>query len=514
MMKGLFELLEGDTSQQLVSAVFMTYGFDAELFEHHVLPAIFKIDADFSENERRFRAQITENILKTPITVMVDGAGYRGGKTFLYDLINVRGCTFHPKCYFLLYNNYLRIIIGSSNITKQGMCYNAEVFWHYDLTQGDENSVALDLKVLINRLMGFAGLTRNTAFANIEKFLANFIDQRQVGKDIVYSTLDKKSFSEKLVELAQDNGSRIKAIRVLSPFFESDMKESLDSAMMGELFSGLKQLLHEKAKVEICFPGQKNDETGKWFVDAPLNILRELGDILPDLSFYIVPTLWKDDDGEEQLRSLHAKIVEINFEDGKWLYLVGSPNFTRAAMNSKERQIKNVEVGVFANEIRRLEFPKLEKVKLEILVIIDRSIQKPADPVIFIDKAEFDIINNEQAYLKLTVDVKKAIYPFKVIYQEKVCYISSRQEKEIFIYSFVLGHSLDLEIKYNDLSFIIPIDIKQKYLAAQSDLVGIDFQPGIRDILSYYAGRFRTAILLMNIWQSFRRGQQPVLLKP
>ena len=44
MMKSLFDLLEEDSSQKLISAVFMTYGFEADLFERNVLPSIFRLD--------------------------------------------------------------------------------------------------------------------------------------------------------------------------------------------------------------------------------------------------------------------------------------------------------------------------------------------------------------------------------------------------------------------------------------------------------------------------------------
>lgn len=495
MMKSLFELLEGDSAHPLNAALFMTYGFDAQLFEHHVLPAVYKIDVDYAENERRFRAQITENLLKHPVTVLVDGQGYEGGKTLLYDLYNVKGCTFHPKCYLLLYAEYLRIIIASANLTKTGMCYNAEIFWQYDLYEGDKTTVAADLLALISRLKdleGLAGVLRgNAAYKTIEEFLNTFPAANQPGGDIIHSTLETQSFASKLVDLAKKKGSPIKSIRVLSPFFESDKKGSLESAMMGELFGSLKSLMTPKTTVEVCFPGWKDSETGRWSVRAPVNLLEELGEVVPGLSLQVVSDIWRDEE-EEHTRTLHAKIVEIGFQDGSWLYLVGSPNFTRAAMNSRADRLNNLEIGVFARQDRRIDFPQMDNVKLGQLVIIPDVVGQTTEPVIFVEKAEYVDIDGQNPSLQLTVDVKKAVYPFEVVYQQRACYHANQSTAVIVITPFKLGHSMDITIRYEDKSFTVPIQVREKYRVAADELVGSDFEPTYRDILEYQAGRFRS----------------------
>lgn len=489
-MKSLFDLFESKTSQKLVSALFMTYGFDAGLFEQHVLPAIFRLDTDFSENERRFRAELAENLLKAPVTVMVDGSGYQGGKTFLYDLINVRGCTFHPKCFLLLYPDSLRIIIGSCNITKPGMCYNAELFWHYDLTDGDTSGIAGMLKTLLNELTDFAVEQENSAFKHIQTYLDDF-PESDIQDSFIHTSLDKKSFAEKLLELVREKPSKIKKLKIVSPFFESDTGKKLEGSMMGQLFDNLRPYMKENAKVEFCFPGIKAEDSGKWSVQTPLNLFKELERKLPGLSFYIISPLWPLEDGEEQQRSLHAKLVEINFDNGEWLYLVGSPNFTSAAMNSKAANLKNVEVGVFETSKNKLEFPpKLEKVRLSDLLVDEREETETNQPIIFIEKADLDLMGKTPC-LKLTVEVGKAVYPFTVTYQNKLIYSAQKPQAELIINDFKLGHDQDLLVTYLSTSFAVPINVIQKYIAAQNDL-GFDFQPGINDILAYYSGRYRS----------------------
>ena len=52
-----FELIDNGGNLP-IAALFMTYGFDAELFEHHILPSFLGIVDNPRENELRFRKRI------------------------------------------------------------------------------------------------------------------------------------------------------------------------------------------------------------------------------------------------------------------------------------------------------------------------------------------------------------------------------------------------------------------------------------------------------------------------
>jgi hypothetical protein len=104
-----FELI--NTEQETpVAALFMTYGFDAELFEKHILPNFLGVIGNVDENELRFRNQVALKLKEVPVTVLSDAKQYHGGRTFLYDHLTISDHTFHPKCYLLLYETYLRVI--------------------------------------------------------------------------------------------------------------------------------------------------------------------------------------------------------------------------------------------------------------------------------------------------------------------------------------------------------------------------------------------------------------------
>ena len=105
-----FELIDNGGNLP-IAALFMTYGFDAELFEHHILPSFLGIVDNPRENELRFRNQIALKLKEIPVGVISDAKQFNGGRTFLYDHITVQSETFHPKCYMLLFKEYLRVIM-------------------------------------------------------------------------------------------------------------------------------------------------------------------------------------------------------------------------------------------------------------------------------------------------------------------------------------------------------------------------------------------------------------------
>ena len=173
---------------------------------------------------------------------------------------------------------------------------------------------------------------------------------------------------------------------------------------------------------------------------------------MPKLSYALISEQWTDEDDEPRLRPLHAKLIEVGFQNGEWLYVMGSPNFTKAAMNSSSSQMKNVEIGVFEFTKKRLWFPPLTKVDYHQL-ITDQP--KPPDTkqlVIFIDSAWFSCDDNNPT-LRIYVNVNKAVYPFEVIYQQEVIYRAEEPELEIIIPDFTLGHDKDLEIKCGQFFF-------------------------------------------------------------
>ncbi|MDY2737772.1 hypothetical protein, partial [Intestinibacter sp.] len=165
-----FELVDGGDNVA-VAALFMTYGFDAELFEHHILPAFLNVVDNPIEQELRFRNQIALKLKEIPVGVISDATQYNGGRTFLYDHIVVKQDTFHPKCYMILFKDFLRVIISSSNITKPGLCYNAELIWYEDIYLDKVNSISYDLKSILDFVKDRYELENMAALCEIQKYL-------------------------------------------------------------------------------------------------------------------------------------------------------------------------------------------------------------------------------------------------------------------------------------------------------------------------------------------------------
>ncbi|MGH4120915.1 hypothetical protein [Clostridium sp.] len=201
-----------------ISALFMTYGFDAGLFEHHVLPAFLGIVDDPNENELRFRNQIELRLKEVPVAVISDAKQFNGGRTFLYDHIVVGTQTFHPKCYMLLFKEYLRVIISSGNITKSGLCYNAELVWYEDLYLDKINSISKELNDILIFMNRKYKLDKVVAVQEIRKYLGKCQFAEAFPK--VISTCVKQTVFDKIQDELKKCNGKCKTITVMSPFLK------------------------------------------------------------------------------------------------------------------------------------------------------------------------------------------------------------------------------------------------------------------------------------------------------
>ena len=102
-----FSLLNPN-DDELIEAAFMTYGFQPNIFEKHILPTIFNVSSEYNDTEESingnaikdyFREEIFDKLKQTSVFVLYDASQYSGGMTFPYSCIQIPDCTFHPKLY-------------------------------------------------------------------------------------------------------------------------------------------------------------------------------------------------------------------------------------------------------------------------------------------------------------------------------------------------------------------------------------------------------------------------------
>lgn len=475
-----FDLIDSSGNQP-IAALFMTYGFDAELFEHHVLPTFLGIVDDPNENELRYRYQIALKLKEVPVAVISDAKQYNGGRTFLYDNIAVTTEVFHPKFYILLFKDFMRVIISSGNLTKSGLCYNAELLWYEDIYLNESNTLSREIIDIVSFMEERYNLSNIDAIKEIKKYLLGSLYNEGYPK--IISTCFEQSIFSNVIHEIKGVKSNCKALTIMSPFFENDREKALDRSLIMSFVNQIKGE-YPKIKINLYFPAVYDKDSDKYLVNVPENIFKELIGKYSDIGFYAIPKEWEQN-GELVLRIFHAKLIYAEFANGYSLYLSGSVNFTNNAMMSNSTNLRNTEIGVINYTKNKLVLPQCAKVPYNKLLVLEK---KELDDIItcFIDSA---IYNGTD--LIIYINKSKAVIPFEINYNNRKIRTVHEKVEQVIIERFSLKKQQDLKIICGEFSFYVPILIPNKEDIVTEDLK-LSFEIGMKDIIDYLAGRYKS----------------------
>lgn len=477
-----FSLISSDNVSP-VAGVFMTYGFDAELFEKHILPDFLGVIGNPEESELRFRNQIAMRLKEVPVTVISDARQYGGGQTFLYDHIAIKEQIFHPKFYLLLYPDYLRVIVGSCNITKSGLCYNAETVWSHDIQIFEASGMIAPFKKILKWMIENYRMASNDAIHEVMKFLDQCVEE-ELFPQIISTINEHSAFYQYFSKMALIR-EKCKRINIISPFFENDRESAMEHTLLME-FTEAFFISNPEATMRIFFPAIKKD-TGKGYkVTAPVNILHELLEKYKNVELYVINREWEREDDEPVLRTLHAKLIIAEYANGQKLTMSGSINFTRNAMRSTLEGLRNIEISVVEYGKSKFMLPVSSRTYIEQLEYDDKKINsKPIE--IFINEVLYDT-----GKLTIIFDTEKIIVPFRIDYQEVTIYeIDKCTERTIDIFDFHLKRSMDIKVICEEYEFYYPIYVVNKEIFISDDLK-LSYQIDMGDIIDYLAGKYKS----------------------
>jgi len=130
-----------DNIKEPIGCISTTFTFDSSFFEEQCLTRFVKMESDaFSdgpayliEREEKFSA------LKCA-SVLVDANHCKGKRSLRWDLLPFKSTSgiLHAKISLLHWVNYIRIIIGSANLTEEGYRKNQEVFGAVDFYEDSD----------------------------------------------------------------------------------------------------------------------------------------------------------------------------------------------------------------------------------------------------------------------------------------------------------------------------------------------------------------------------------------
>jgi hypothetical protein len=330
-----------------VACLATSFVFEPEFFEGDCLARFLSLDTVRNESpELSFLIEQEERLGETRSAVIVDRSYRAQGRSLRWDIITValRGGVQHAKVTLLLWEDLLRLIVSSANLTASAYRRNVETAIVLDASSDSQLSktVFADLlEALRNVVLRSEGRTgepgpKERALQTLELAEAR-IDSlnlpaasRRRGLRVAVVPVAPGTDALKGVTTVWSGPPPDRAT-VMSPFFDGDSAESPATVR-------LLDELRRRGPVSSTFVVAVDFVEGRMFVRAPHSILaHESSRVSIDFRRFA-------QENESEPRRLHGKVILL--ESAEWIVgLVGSSNFTAAGLGLL-RGAGNLEINL------------------------------------------------------------------------------------------------------------------------------------------------------------------------
>ena len=238
----LLDLWSGEDSfGHPLGCVTTSFTFDAELFEEQCLARFLSIQSNPNETAKAYLVEREEKLSQCFACVLVDRAHTAPERSLRWNLLPVtlpRGGVLHAKLTLLVWENYIRVLIGSANLTEPGYRRNQEVMAVFDF--GPESNPPPELLAqcvtFLNRIRRFAPDSTRTeggpqialvAFLRSIEQRARLLPPAERG-DTECALVSLVPGGISVVEQLRDlwKGPAPERARILSPFYDKDQQAS------------------------------------------------------------------------------------------------------------------------------------------------------------------------------------------------------------------------------------------------------------------------------------------------
>lgn len=319
-----------------IACLATSFTFEPEFFEGDCLARFLALDTVRNESpELSFLLEQEERLGEARCAVIVDRSYRAQGRSLRWDILTVglRGGVQHAKVTLLLWENALRFIVGSANLTGAAYRRNVETGLVLDAVPGIPQDVLTGLvealRTIVVAAEGRSGeqgpKQRALETLRLTDARVKSLDLARTRRSLRLRVAPASAGIEALPEVrAVWSGPPPDRATVMSPFFDSvDGEQSVaTSHLLGEM--------RRRGHVHSTFVVSVDYVDGKVLIRAPRSIsLHASHRVSIDFRRFAQPS-------EKEPRRLHGKVILL--ESHEWTAaLVGSSNFTRAGL------------GLFAN---------------------------------------------------------------------------------------------------------------------------------------------------------------------
>jgi hypothetical protein len=318
-----------------------TFTFDPVFFEEHCLSRFLRMETDPREDGAAYLIEREEKLAASRVLVLVDRSQADGSASARWDVLPVRlpgGGLFHPKIVVMAWQNAIRLMVGSANLTEPAHRKNQEISGLLDFSDGGSVAPGIlgeTLRFLAALAVFAPGDAEGGAkgrFLELVRQFSVMIEGWTVAKSrrtdrtsvVPVFLAPVEGFNTpvpaRLGHLVREHGGPAHSAWVVSPFFDKGAGKTYGPT------TALLASLTDRGQRFVLFAVPAEDlPDGRIRVRAPWNLVRSGK---KDAEFQVTRV---DTEGEGEFRPLHAKLLWL-WSDRWHAYCVGSSNFTTAGL--------------------------------------------------------------------------------------------------------------------------------------------------------------------------------------
>lgn len=332
-----------------------TFTLDTALFEEECLARFAGVQSDPLRDGALYRIEREERLAEVTAVVIADVHHCGGSRSLRWDLLASRPASgvMHAKICLLVWDNHVRVIIGSANLSSSGYRRNQECVSVLDFEGRVAEKSVID--ALLEYLREVLETTQGTARERAKELL-NLVDTQ-----VVRITTRPRGLQRHLILVGPGRPSAFDQLSaylpdgkpdradVVSPFFDERLREEGPEAALWKV---LRQ--RGEASLRLHVAAERADETDCWRILMPSHIHGCAPKTRDTATLSIHPVAINDIlvDGKLESRPLHAKTLMLHHSN--WIaWMVGSSNFTSAGMglyNNRNNYEANVMYFLRASE--------------------------------------------------------------------------------------------------------------------------------------------------------------------